>query len=89
MNPGLLYLVAFGFGIVFFMSAITFGSTISQSVVEEKQTRVVELLMSAIPVRALLAGKVLGNSVMAFGQIILIAVFATVGLLVDRPDRCW
>jgi ABC-2 type transport system permease protein len=82
VNPGLLYLVAFGFGIVFFMSAITFGSTISQSVVEEKQTRVVELLMSAIPVRALLAGKVLGNSVMAFAQIILIAVLATVGLLV-------
>lgn len=81
-NPGLLYLVAFGFGIVFFMSAVTFGSTIAQSVVEEKQTRVVELLMSAIPVRALLAGKVIGNSVMAFGQIVLIAVLATIGMLV-------
>jgi ABC-2 type transport system permease protein len=64
------------------MSAITFGSTIAQSVVEEKQTRVVELLMSAIPVRALLAGKVIGNSIMAFAQIIVIAVLATVGLLV-------
>ena len=81
-NPALLYLVAFGFGLVFFMSAITFGSTIAQSVVEEKQTRVVELLMSAIPVRALLAGKVLGNSVMAFAQIVLIALLATVGMLV-------
>jgi ABC-2 type transport system permease protein len=85
-NPGLLYLVAVAFGVVFFMSAITFGSTIAQSVVEEKQTRVVELLMSAIPVRALLAGKVVGNSIMAFAQIVVIALLSTVGLLVSGQD---
>ena len=34
------YLVALGFGLVFFASAMTFGSTIAQWVVEEKQTRV-------------------------------------------------
>lgn len=76
------YLVAIAFGLVFFSSAMTFGSTIAQSVVEEKQTRVVEILMSAIPVRALLAGKVLGNSILAFAQIALIAVIAIVGLTV-------
>ena len=76
----LVYLVAFGFGIIFFTSALTFGSTISQSVVEEKQTRVVEILMSAIPARALLAGKVIGNSVLALGQIVLTAIAATLTL---------
>jgi ABC-2 type transport system permease protein len=81
-NPFLTYIVALGFGIVFFMSAITFGSTIAQSVVEEKQTRVVEILLSTIPVRALLAGKVIGNSVLAIGQIVAIAVIAITGLLV-------
>jgi len=83
-SPFLAYLVALAFGLVFFMSAMTFGATIAQSVVEEKQTRVVEILMSTVPVRALLAGKVIGNSVLAFGQIALIAVIATVGLLVTR-----
>lgn len=78
----LRYIVAFGFGILFFMAALTFGSTIAQSVVEEKQTRVVELLISAIPVRALLAGKVLGNTVLAMGQVVGIAVIAIVGLTV-------
>ncbi len=81
-NPVLTYFVALGFGLVFFMSAVTFGSTIAQSVVEEKATRVVEILMSTIPVRTLLAGKVLGNSILAFGQIALIAILAGVGLLV-------
>lgn len=82
-NPLLIYFVALGFGVVFFSSAVTFGSTIAQSVVEEKATRVIEILMSAIPVRILLAGKVLGNSILAFGQITIIAVLAVLGLLVS------
>ena len=77
----LVYLVGLGFGIVFFMSALTFGQTIALSVVEEKQTRVVEILMSTISVRALLAGKVLGNSVMAFAQIVAIGALAAIGML--------
>ena len=78
----LVYLVALGFGLVFFMSALTFGSTIAQSVVEEKQTRVVEILMTTIPVRALLAGKVVGNSIMAFGQIVAIALLVGIGMAI-------
>ena len=82
VNPGLAYLVALGFGIVFFASAMTFGTTIAQSVVEEKQTRVIEILIAAIPARALLAGKVLGTSILAFGQIAAILVVAVIGLTV-------
>jgi ABC-2 type transport system permease protein len=81
VDPTLAYLVAFGFGIVFFMSALTFGTTIAQSVVEEKQTRVVEILLSTVTARALLTGKVIGNSVLAFGQILAIAALALLGLM--------
>ncbi|PCN48646.1 sodium ABC transporter permease [Curtobacterium sp. 'Ferrero'] len=84
---GLVYIVALAFGVVFFASAVTFGQSIAQSVVEEKSTRVVEILMAAIPARALLAGKVLGNSVMAFAQIIAVAVAATVTLAVTGQDN--
>ncbi|THG29520.1 ABC transporter permease [Naasia lichenicola] len=82
-DGALVYFVALGFGLVFFMSSITFGSAIAQSVVEEKQTRVVEILLSAIPARALLAGKVIGNSVLAFGQIVAIALLASVGIAIN------
>lgn len=74
-SPGnglLRYFVALGFGVVFLISATTFGSAIAQSVVEEKQTRIIELLVAAIPARTLLAGKVLGNSLLALGQIVLL-----------------
>ncbi|QEW01182.1 ABC transporter permease [Microbacterium caowuchunii] len=82
----LRYFVALGFGIVFLLAASTFGGTIAQSVVEEKQTRVVELLISAVPVRALLAGKVIGNTILAMAQILVLAAIAVVGLTVTGQD---
>ena len=85
-NPFLIYLVSFGFGFAFFLSAITFGQIIAQSVVEEKQTRIVEILMATLPVRVLLAGKIIGNSLLAFGQILAIAAVAGVALLATGQD---
>ncbi|HWI30098.1 MAG TPA: ABC transporter permease [Microbacterium sp.] len=82
INPALRYFVALGFGLLFLLAASIFGSTIAQSVVEEKQTRVVELLISAIPARTLLAGKVIGNTVLAMAQILGLAAIAVVGLIV-------
>jgi ABC-2 type transport system permease protein len=81
------YIVTFGFGIVFMMAAMTFGSTIAQNTVIEKQTRVVEILLSAVPARALLAGKILGNSVLALGQTAAIAAVAVLGLVVTGQDE--
>lgn len=85
-DPFLAYLVALGFGLVFFLSTISFGTTIAQSVVEEKQTRIVEILLATISARLLLAGKVLGNSILALGQTVLIALLAAVGLLVTGQN---
>ena len=68
----------FAFALLFFMAAMMFGQQIAASVVEEKQSRLVEILVTAIPLRALLAGKIVGNSVIALGQVLL---FAGVGLV--------
>jgi ABC-2 type transport system permease protein len=87
LPPGLVSFVGIAFGVVFFAAAVTFGQSIAQSVVEEKSTRVVEILMAAIPARALLAGKVLGNSVMALAQIVAVAIAAAVALAVTGQDN--
>lgn len=87
LSAGLVSAIGIMFGVVFFASAVTFGSSIAQSVVEEKSTRVVEILMAAIPARALLAGKVLGNSIMAFAQIVAIAIAGVVALAVTGQDN--
>jgi ABC-2 type transport system permease protein len=81
------YVLGLIFGIVFMMAAISFGSPITMSVIEEKQTRVIEILISAIPARVLLAGKVLGNAILAIGQILLLIAVAVIGLVVtDQTD---
>ncbi|WP_127794862.1 ABC transporter permease [Agromyces sp. LHK192] len=80
VDPFMAYLVALGFGIVFFFAALTFGQTIAASVVEEKQTRIVEILLATVSGRELLTGKVLGNSVLAIGQVVAIAAVALLGL---------
>ncbi|TCK65689.1 ABC transporter permease [Curtobacterium sp. PhB136] len=85
--PGLVSLIGVAFGIVYFAAAVTFGQSIAQSVVEEKSTRVVEILMAAIPARALLAGKVLGSSIMALGQVVAIAIAAAVTLALTGQDN--
>lgn len=86
-DEGLRYLVALGFGLVFLMSAAGFGATIAQSTVQEKQSRVVEILLAAVPSRALLAGKILGNSALAFAQTAAIAAMAVLGLLITGQDE--
>lgn len=85
-NPALAYLIAIAFGIVFMMSAMTFGTTIAQSVVEEKQTRIVEILLATVSARTLLAGKILGNSILALAQVVAIVALASIGMLATGQD---
>lgn len=82
-NPMLRYFIAFGFGLVFFMAAITFGQQIAVSVIEEKQSRIVEILLAAVPARAMMAGKVLGNAATAILQVALIAGALLLGLQIN------
>ncbi len=74
--------VAFAFALVFFMTALGFGMTIAQSVAREKESRVVEILAAAVPIRALLWGKIIGNTLLALGQVLLMVVVGLVGLAV-------
>ncbi|MFF0942769.1 ABC transporter permease [Kocuria sp. CPCC 205300] len=68
------------FALLFYLAAIVFGMAIANSVLEEKQNRVVEILAAAVPIRQVLYGKVLGNCLLAFGQIGLYAVVGLVGV---------
>ena len=72
--------VSFAFAFLFYIAALTFGYVIANSVVEEKQSRVVEIIATAIPLRQLLAGKVLGTSAIAMVQMLLYATVGLVGL---------
>lgn len=69
------------FGFLFYIAALLFGMSIASSVIEEKQNRIVEILASAIPLRQLLIGKVVGNTVLALAQVAIFAVAGIIGLI--------
>jgi ABC-2 type transport system permease protein len=79
---GLRILIGLGFGLVFMLAVIGSGATIMQNTVQEKQSRVVEILLAAVPARALLAGKILGNSVIGVGTAAAMAAAAALGLAI-------
>ena len=68
---------------------ILFAQFVAQGVVEEKSSRVVELLLATMKPWHLLAGKILGLGLLGLGQIVIIGVLAVTGALafdlVDVP----
>ncbi|CAN5140565.1 ABC transporter permease [soil metagenome] len=79
---GLRLLIGLAFGVVFMLAVIGSGATIMQNTVQEKQSRIVEILLAAVPAKALLAGKILGNSVIGVGTAAAIAAVAALGLAI-------
>ena len=63
---------------VLYGQLIGYGFWVATGIVEEKSSRVVEVLLATVRPRALLAGKVLGIGVLALGQLLLIAVVGVV-----------
>ncbi len=74
--------VAFVAVILLYGQLFGYGIWVASGVIEEKASRVVELLLSAIRPKQLLAGKIVGIGILGLGQLIVVATFAIVLALV-------
>lgn len=87
--------VAVVYGAVFLLYGLlaVYGQWVAQGIVEEKQSRVVEVLLASLRPTELLAGKVLGLGALGLLQILLLAGVAAGGLLltevVEIPRTAW
>jgi ABC-2 type transport system permease protein len=71
--------------ILLFISIFTFGTWVLTGVVEEKQSRVVEVVLSTIESRDLLIGKVIGIGLLGLVQLVLmVAVGLVLGIQTGR-----
>ena len=71
--------------ILLFISIFTFGTWVLTGVVEEKQSRVVEVVLSTIEARDLLIGKVLGIGLLGLLQlVVMIATGLIAGVVTGR-----
>jgi ABC-2 type transport system permease protein len=75
--------------VLLFMSIATYGAMVLSGVVEEKSSRVVEVLLARMPARNLLAGKIAGIGLLGLAQIVVTALAALVAVTtissVDLP----
>ncbi len=71
-------------GVLVYIALMIWGQLVAQGVVEEKSSRVVELLLTTIRPWQLMLGKVVGIGLLGLGQLLLIAVIGVgVGLATD------
>jgi ABC-2 type transport system permease protein len=78
-----------GFGYLIFMFIIIYGTSVMRSVIEEKTSRIIEVIISSVKPFQLMMGKIIGNAMagilqfiiwMVIGGIILTAITAYFGV---------
>jgi ABC-2 type transport system permease protein len=78
-------MLAFGMTILIFMIVIMYGNWIAMSVVEEKSSRVMEVILNAATPLQLLSGKVFGVGAVAFTQYAAVVLAGGTALLLQNP----
>ena len=68
-----IFKMGFGFiiGMLLYMFVFIYGSMILRSVLEEKTSRIVEIIISSVKPTQLMMGKIIGTSLVAFTQIFI------------------
>lgn len=70
-------IVAYALGFMLYTMIVIYGNVILRGVVDEKSTRVAEVVVASAPPDTLLAGKVIGVSLVALTQVAAWAVLST------------
>lgn len=74
-------LFAFGVGFVLYIMIVMYGQAVLRGVIEEKQTRVAEVVVASVSPAELLAGKMLGVGAMGLTQML---VWIGVGVILTK-----
>jgi len=70
--------LAFFVVLILYGQLLTYGFWVATGVVEEKASRVIEILLSTIGPKQLLAGKVIGLGLLGLGQLLIVSAFGLV-----------
>ena len=77
-ESGVYMLVSMILGMVIYMFIVMFGAMVMSSVIEEKSSRVVEVLVSSVKATELMFGKIIGIAFVALTQFLLWIVLTVV-----------
>lgn len=77
-NAKVYMILSLALGMVIFMFVTMFSSSVMQSVIEEKQSKVVEVLLSSVDSIDLMFGKIIGVALVALTQFLLWIILTVV-----------
>jgi len=80
-NPIAVILLGYGVALLLYMMIVVYGQAIMRSVLEEKSTRVAEVVVSSVDTDTLLAGKILGVGMVAITQVLSWIVLGAAALI--------
>ena len=93
-NTGALYILGFVLGVLIYMFVLIYGMQIMLGVIEEKTSKIVEVLLSSVKPFQLMMGKILGIAAVGLLQftiwVVLISTLSTATLAlfgVDMPQQ--
>jgi len=73
-----VFLTAFAMVMLLYSVVLIYGLAVMRSVIEEKSTRILEVLLSSVTAKELLAGKIIGVGAVGLTQIVVWVVFALI-----------
>ncbi|HTX89890.1 MAG TPA: ABC transporter permease [Anaerolineales bacterium] len=85
-NSWFSFLVPMIAGIGFIIAMFTSGGYLMQAVVEEKENRTMEVIVTSVTPNELMAGKILGDTAIGLTQILLWILFIVIPILVGRSS---
>ncbi len=88
-SAGQMWIMAFGLIMMLYMTSIFYGNAVMRGVLEEKTSRIVEILLSSMNAFELMLGKIFGIGLVGLIQYLFWGVMGVVGFLLvaaSKPD---
>jgi ABC-2 type transport system permease protein len=76
LNPQLKFFLGFSISLLLYMLIIMYGVQVMRGVMEEKNSRIIEVIISSVKPKTLLKGKIIGIGLVGIFQFILIITFS-------------
>jgi ABC-2 type transport system permease protein len=83
-----VFLVSFTMVMLLYVNVLVYGFAVMRSIIEEKSSRILEVLLSSVTAKQLLAGKIIGVGAVGLTQIIIwlviVGAFSLPGLMASK-----
>ncbi|MDD5840049.1 MAG: ABC transporter permease [Bacteroidales bacterium] len=79
------FAIGFGMGFILYMFIILYGQMVMTSIIEEKNNRVLEVVVSSVKPTTLMCGKVVGIGCVAATQIVIWGLIVSLFMVVAMP----